>query len=593
MMTGRTDIALSDDTDPAPLPYSYQGLIDTLSKNPKHFFYGSVAVEGQGIEGAVPAWYSWVERWLVIALNSFLPLEQLNAGVVFCVMFLTAMLMYLMARYLGWSQTLAMAAAIAFAFTPFTRARAKVHGMLAGTFHIPAIFLGLYLIARGKSWRSIALGGGLFLLTAMTAHYYVVTSAFLSPLFVLFYFLQPEVKTNYKKASIRLVSAMLPAVLFLVFNLTMPVPDDVQLASSAIPKSGETRTGEIHPFLTYFSAHPIDYISGDIAAGPKDLNPIRSAISSYVLSHLEKSNSHERSNGIRWIMIFLAASAIYYLFFKPDIFTPMQKSSLWIFLGFSAVAFWLSLSPDFPFQGMGLSGLQYKLISQIRVPSRAGIWVNFSVIMMAGIFIHSLCQKQNSTSKKKKIRKQKKQEEKKSLQAQADLPRFFKWMCIPSILPLIVFIELPPFLQNPTTSQVRPIYPLISNIDNCGAGMHFPFTSPTFALRPHYHFLQRMRKSRCLILNQVFDPATAQHILQRFAYHPNLFKALKERPDAVATSLVNFARCLPMTWIVFDTQIPDNFSQKVCHTLGWQWNPDKSCVSEKLTQPMQRKPKEC
>lgn len=600
MLQGREDITLSDDTDPSTVPFGYQGLINTFKENPSYFFYGAVLLEKQALEGAEAVWFPWVERWGVILLSPFLPVEQINAGIIFLIMFFSGFMMYMLARYLHWKPTIALALAVAWAFTPYTRARAKVHGMLAGTFHVPAIFLGLFLIARGKTWKSVALGAGLFLISAMTAHYYVVVSAFWAPMFLIFFYSQEKVLEDWKRATVRLVSALAPAALFLAFNLTVTSPSDVPLAKDAIPQSGKTSTGEIHPFLKYFSARAVDFISGDIAAGPKDPNPIRGAINSHILGNLDNSNPHERSNGIRWIILFLAAACVYYMFSKPQLFSKQQLRYIWFFAAFGLVTMWSAMSPNFPAEGMGLSVLVNKFVSQIRVPSRAGIFLNFSCIMLAGLMLHvasGVVQKKNLT------RKDKKKKEKKSAQSSEDkraqkeavntLPRFFKWMCIPWVLFAIAVLELPPFLQNPATSKVRPAYTAMAGNPDCGAGMHFPYTSPSFAMAPHYHFIQRMRKSQCRILNQSFDPENSNAMLRRFAFHPQLFQLMQEKPEQLANSLVSFARCLPMTWIVFDEKIPDGFIQNVCRKLNWKIHPEKSCTSENLATPMAKQPKEC
>lgn len=600
MLQGREDITLSDDTDPSTIPFGYQGLINTFRKNPSYFFYGAVLLEKQGLEGPEAVWFPWVERWGVILLSPFLPVEQINAGIIFVIIFFSGFLMYTLARYLQWKPTIALALAVAWAFNPYTRARAKVHGMLAGTFHVPAIFLGLFLVARGKSWKSVTLGAALFLISAMTAHYYVVVSAFWAPMFLVFFYTQKSVREDWKKATVRLVTSLAPAALFLAFNLMVTSPSDISLAKSAIPQSGKTTSGELHPFLSYFSARPIDFVSGDIAAGPKDLNPIRGAINRYVLGNLDKSNPHERSNGIRWIVLFLAISCVYYLIAKPNLFTGEQKRFIWFFTAFGILTMWSSMSPNIPIEGMGLSALVNKFVSQIRVPSRAGIFLNFSCIMLAGLLIQAASgdQPQKNKSRKGKKKKEKasginSEESKLNREAAKSLPKFFRWTTIPWLLLLIVVLELPPFLQNPAVSKVRPAYTAMAENPNCGAGMHFPFTSPSFAMAPHYHFIQRMRKSQCLILNQSFDPENADSMLKRFAFHPQLFKVLKEKPELLANSLVSFAKCLPMTWIVFDEQIPDSFIQNVCHKLNWKIHPERSCTSEDLTKPMAKQPKEC
>ena len=143
MLDGRTDIALGDGTDSAPMPYYYDLLLQTWKNHPSRLFYGSVYFESIDPEHGTPMWHPWNERWLVILSSKFIPLEQLTTAYLFWLFVLNGFFMFLLGRYLGWPWPISLGIGIAWAFNCFTRARAKVHLALAGIYHLPLIFLRL------------------------------------------------------------------------------------------------------------------------------------------------------------------------------------------------------------------------------------------------------------------------------------------------------------------------------------------------------------------------------------------------------------------------------------------------------------------
>ena len=230
----------------------------------------------------------------------------------------------------------------------------------------------------------------LLLLACSVAHYYLITCAFLTPFFVGYVFFHPQFRLRKKLIVKRFILGTLPAILFLGFNFKFTLPSDARMAGSeSYPKTGETANGEPHPFLWIFAAHPIDYLAGDISLQPtiEDLNPLRARLGEYIHSIPEMGNWHERTNGIRWSILILAAIGVGSL--ARGRWSESKKLILF-FLIFSGFAFWLSLDPDSPSKGVGPSLWLHRLVSQVRVPSRAGIFVHFSLLMIAGFFLQSL-----------------------------------------------------------------------------------------------------------------------------------------------------------------------------------------------------------
>ncbi|MEK7356277.1 MAG: hypothetical protein AAB250_07495, partial [Bdellovibrionota bacterium] len=171
IVDGRIDTMISDGTDPAPLPYAYDQMVQTWHEKPHRLFFGAVHIDAADPQYGANFWFPWNERLAVILGSYFFPIEQLYGVMLFGLLLMNALCMYLLGRYLGWARTISFGLALAWGFSCYTRARAKVHGSLAGIYHLPLIFLGLYLVVRGRSKRSLALAALALLGAATVAHY--------------------------------------------------------------------------------------------------------------------------------------------------------------------------------------------------------------------------------------------------------------------------------------------------------------------------------------------------------------------------------------------------------------------------------------
>lgn len=570
MLEGRTDVVMSDDTDPAALPYMYDQLIQTWKKAPSRFFYGSVYVDNMDPGKGMAYWMSWSERFTMLMASLFFPVEQISTAVVFVMLLLNALSMFALARFLGWNIWLSLGAAIAWAFNPFTRARATVHMAMAGIYHLPLIVLALLLVARGKSWRSTALAAAALVLACTVNHYFVVTAAFLSPFFLLFLFFQPESRAKPKRVAKRLALAVLPAVFFLGFGFTHPVPADAPLnATQAMPRTGETADGSVHPFLTTYAARPIDYLAGDLslAQGPRDLNPLRGSLNEYILSHLDNSNPHERSNGIRWTLLLLAALAL--------LSTVRRKSSLrihllWLF-ALTAFGFWLSLSPQSPVPALSPSYWLQSLVSQVRVPSRAGVIVHFAILLIVGMWL-------TATEAKGKWDR---------------WDRWHRYLLWPAVFPLLMLLDYPPLVQDVPMAKVRPAYQELQRPKGaCGVGMYFPFANHYYGSVLFYAALQQLRGTDCTILNSTTDPVQLQLLTERFPPVIGFIEAL-DKNFVIVDQMQRLARCVPLSWIAFDPVVPAGWRERLCRQLGWRMHPDLTCVSPSKGRSLERSAHEC
>ena len=557
MLEGRTDMVMSDGTDPAALPYIYDQILQVFHKTPSYLLYGSVYIAPPDPEHGFSYWTPWSERWIVVAASPFFPPEQLSTVVVFVLMMANGLSLFLLARYLGWNLWLAIGAAIAWAFNPFTRARAKVHMAMAGLYHLPLIFLALVLIARGRTWRSLV-GAALCLVVACTTvHYFVVTSLFLTPFFLAFLALQPESRANWKRVSLRLLTAAVPAVLFLGFNFAFPVPPAAKITSKdSMPKSGETENGSLHPFLTRYAAHPIDFLAGDIALQmpPRDLNPLRQLVNESIENNLDTSNPHERSNGVRWSLLILAALAV------VSIKKSSNKTQLGFFIAFTLFGLWLALPPSVPFGNIGPSGWLFSLVSQVRVPSRAGILVSFGILMLAGLWLNS---------------------------------RPKTWLLLPGVFPLLMLVDYPPLVQSMPMVPLAPPYAQLQRERGpCGPGMYFPFVNNYEIEVLHYIFLQQMRGSDCPILNGMGSIERLTKPALAFPPTGEFLSGL-ERNLVVTEQLVHLAACVPLDWIAFDSHVPAAWLERTCARLGWRLEPNRLCISPQRGRPLVRFPDQC
>ncbi len=566
IFNGEISSVMSDDTDPAALTYQYDQILKVWKENPVYFLYGAIYSDSLDPNQGFAYWMAWCERTLLVILSYILPIEQISTGLVFCLLLLNALSMFALSRYLGWTRSVSFGLGIAWAFNAFTRARAKVHMSMSGLYHIPLIFLGLFLITRGKSWRSLVLAALCFLASVTTVHYFIVTTAFLSLFFVLFLVMQPEFKTQWRRIVIRLSVAVIPAFSFLIFNFLNPIPSGTKMTDqAAVPETGEMPDGQAHPFLYTYAAQPIDYLTGDLSLEfkPTDLNPARQLVNEYVQTNITTGNLHERTNGIRWSVLLIGIFTIGLVLFKKSSRLLLESKEILFFFIFGLFCFWLSLHPDVPFAGWGPSGWLYSLVSQIRVTNRAGVFTHFSMLMITGYFL-----------------------------ASRQSFRIKNWLLVPAVFPALMVLDYPPLVQNMPMAKIAPAFSQLKKPGEiCGTGMYFPFISAWTDVA-FYHFLQRLRGTDCAALNGTSSPAQIRWMTERFPPNTEFLRSLGGAP-AVADALLRMAHCVPLHWIVFDPAVPEGFRRLACEKLGWTIYPDLTCVDPKPHRPFEKWPDRC
>lgn len=562
--SGSETLALGDGTDPAAISYYFEFLVRRFFESPFDFLFGAIHLPYTDAPSGMSLIIPMGQRIAVLMMAPFVAPEQMATGLVLIGMVLNGLCMYVLARLLKIPRVVAWGMGLAWAVNAYTRARAKVHMGSVGIYHLPLVFIGLHLVAKGGKRNSI-LAAFCFLTVAFMNQYFIVM---LVPLVPILLWHAHRSKRPPGPAMLfwrRLVLCALPGTLWLLSNLIMPMPPWVKFDGPVMPKTGETREA-YHPFLSRFAARPMDYFTGDVGIGTADVNPLRENMNGYlVATRYEGSNPHERAEGIRWILWFLAAAAL--LGFLPSQrkrWPPEDQALILQLVALGALSFLLSLSPAElgPFSP---AFWLHKLVSQFRVSNRAGIGVHFAVLLVAGLALKNWL----------------------SLQKAENMKRAGALLFV-----VLILLELPPLFQPMPMSRIMPrLAPLVEPRE-CGVGMTYPYVSNMHYLMEFYQFVQRMRGSRCPFINANTPGETNTVMVQNFGV-PIVMQNLGANPQLLTHKLTRFARCVPLSWVVFDPLLGFEEAKGLCDQLGWTLTRDGLCRGDSLNLPFRKSPLEC
>lgn len=522
-------------------------------------------------------WMSWGERFLALFAFIFLPSEQVGSFVVWILLLLNGLSFFALSRKLNWPASLGLALSICWAFNAFTHARAKVHLAMSGLYHLPLIFLGLHLVRESLTSSKnqklkIILASFCFLFSAMTLHYFIILTAAMSPFLLLYYFSLQETRSQWKKALLHLSLSAVPCFLFLAWCFTHPLPEQyLNRQAQSLPQTGEYKNERgIHPFLEQFAAKPIDYFAGDTGLGEKDWNPLRSMLTLSIYKNLDGSNAHERANSIRWWLWFCFALSLWWILRKDSILPKEQKRLQLSLLLLGVFAFILSLSPVYFDKAWGPSAWIHSLVSQFRVPNRAGVFVHFSILLIVGSSL-SYWFKHGADSKRKSFLKR------------------------PWVLPLVALISFPPLLNPMPLSKIQAPYTSLTENQElkCGSGMYFPYVSATYSLLEFYYFVQRLRGTHCSIINRADTDESNTAMLKAMPLHPEILKAINERNPQLTEGIKRFTECTGIQWIAFDSRVGPEARSSLCQSLNWQMTEPDVCQAQRPHMNLQRLPANC
>lgn len=562
---------MSNGGDATTLPFIYDVILQAARESPRNLLYGAIYNPRLGPPHASGMWVPWIERWVVVLFGGVLPLEALPTAFVWILMVLAGLSFYLFARMARWPHLLAFALALAFAFNPYTRARGVVHDALVGIYCMPLVFAALCWLKRDT--RPVALGGAATLLvfSCWTAHYYLLILVVLAPLLLWFQLrddallpLQPDRPRGSRLRRVaRVALAAAPAATFLAWNVLCPLVPSAPRARPAYPDPDRAPL-----YLRVHAARPIDYVSGDVTLGPRDLNPLRARVyEALVATDFDGSNAWERTNGIRWCVLLPFLVIVALLCVRAGRSWLRARTShgtvrmLTYWAVFSALTCWLSLSPSsLSVYGhdLGPSAWVHALFAEFRVPSRFGPFCHFGVLALVGTCLAGSWERLFG----------------------AGAPRWRR--ALPYALPALMVLDYPP-LQPVAMAQVLPprFDLMAAGGGHCGRGMHFPY--------PHgagssdevdtYQGFQQLRRTDCQDLQQPLATELHDRLLAGLGEASFEAAATAGRLPQLQEDFVRFARCARLDWVLFRSVVPEATRKELCQKLGWVRVAADACSS--------------
>jgi hypothetical protein len=570
MWTADRTHLMSNGGDATTLPFIYDLIQRAAHESPRNLMYGTIHNPRLGPPNGSGMWVPWIERWIVAALHGTLPLAATPTAFVWLLMVGAGLSFYAFARAEQWPRLLALSFALAYAFNPYTRARAVVHAALVGIYCLPLVFLALRLIKRDPRPVRLLLAASLFIFSLWTAHYYILMLVASAPLFVWFQLRQDEPETpaaripRLASRSLDLVLAVAPAAVFLAWNFLHPLAPGAPPTQPAVPSHEVAQQ-----YLRLYAASPIDYVSGDVALGPRDLNPLRQWIDDKLFAaRFGGSNVWERANGIRW-SILIPALALIAALCVPALRRRLRASvepgtwhKLTYFSVCAALMFWFSLSPSslsIYQHDLGAAAWVHALFPEFRVPSRFGPFVHFAVLALVGTYVSAHWQRAFG----------------------AAAPRWRR--ALPCLLPLLMVLDYPPLQPVAIDDMRTPRFDLVAaGSGKCGVGIHFPYslgagTADEYEMYPAY---QQLRDTDCSNLQQPLATEFHARMLQTIG-NP-AFAAATGSPEnarALRARFVAFARCAQLDWVIFRARVPEPWRQQLCAQLGWRRIAPDACAS--------------
>jgi hypothetical protein len=174
-------------------------------------------------------------------------------------------------------------------------------------------------------------------------------------------------------------------------------------------------------------------------------------------------------------------------------------------------------------------------------------------------------------------------------------PRWRKLLLFPGIFVGLITLDGYP-LQEVPMAAVQPAYSdLRRELGPCGAGMAFPFYSPFVNEASSYVFTQRMRGSDCAVLNLAANTNRIAFLTKKFPPDLAFLNSLQTASggEKVAFDLERIARCVPLTWIVFDHAVSPTWAGKFCDRLGWKMTAEFVCIAPDRTRQLVNYPEKC
>lgn len=575
LLRGNASIMIGDGGDSVTNPWQYRLVVDLFKTRPQDLLFGAVYGGQMNAPEGAAHFIPFIERILTLAYAPFMRTDLMPTAMVWGLMVLSGLCFYVYGRVLGWPRAVAFALAIAWAFCPFTRARALVHIALVGTYWAPLVLTALHVLARPPEHLStrgstLAAAGSL-LFAVFAGHYFVVVAAIMSPVFLLYYVLLVPRGASRLGAARRLGVAVAPAALFVLWSLAMPVPS---YGARALSKVVATRS-ETGEYLKNYGARPLDYVLGDMKLGERDLVPLRSKLTREARVEVP-DNRHERSNGIRWSVLAAGAALGVCLLVRRwrRRLSPTERLLGVFAFVLGGVAFLLALSP----QGLrvydvdlGPVQLVAKVFPRFRVPNRVGVLVHLAALLGAGVFLARVVRKYFEAPG-------------------APGPSAFsvRSVALSAVLPLVVMLDYAPLHD----VVMAPVVPQRADLETgtkpgaCGAGLTVPYVTWAFHDDDYYKAYTALRGTSCNILHAAY--LTREDEALRIA----LGKPVYTDDDRLRAE--RLARCAGASWVLFRLDASEDLKRAFCTEMGWTFVASDACrapASAPLPQP--RSLREC
>lgn len=540
---GPTDRILGDGSDLRAVGWQYGVIRQAFRDHPTSVLYGALYTPLRDFPRGAAIWVTWIERPFVLLVGPFTTFATENTVVTMALWIVNGSAFLWFARVMGWHRLVSLGLALAFAVNPFTRARGSVHTALAGTFFLPLIFGAIEVCAKSNrnafDRRAASRSAIALFFAATAAQYFVLITAVLTPLLVWFSLRRMRVHGGIRLARVgTLVAACLPAILLLAWSMVPPP----SAKSEPGPRADRTENTK---YLEAYGAQPIDYFTGDIKLGNEDILKKRKELTDWVLEHPVDANTHERANGVRWVLWASAIVAIGWAAIRRR--DPIGSRSWIIACAIVAgAAFLLSLAPN-GLQSYGHtfapSALVFKALPSLRVVNRYGVFVFFAVACMAGEFWS------------------------RTVPTHRFLTPVFG-----ALFALICAFEMLP-MQPMTMSPLRRVRTELAHPDgSCGGGIFMPFNPMT-----DYWAFEETRGTRCALVN----PITESRMLP-------LTEVRIDDPRRFA----RWAQCSRISWVVLRDAVGAISPKRVCDELGWEMVSEDSCRARSIQSP-RRNPENC
>lgn len=564
LLHGNAAVMIGDNTDSVTNVWQYQLVVDTFRNEPTGLLWGALFSD-QGVFPAGQAIFiPYSERLIVLLLAPFMRVDLMPTAVVWCYLVLAGVSMHICGRLFGWSRIVCYALAVAWALTPYVRARAEVHIALTAVYFAPMAASAVRILAGvpALEWsrrKELFVAMLLFFGAACTAHYYLMLLIGFAPAFALLYAMLLPAGTSRIAAIRRLALAVVPALFVVATTAFMPLPP----AHAAAVARGAATVEDVRAInrreLANYGAEPIDFAGGDVRFGDRDLNPLRAEVTRTIRRDA-RFNFHERTNGIRWIVL-AGLAALVVVLIVPRLSRKLDREQRMlglfaILVGF--VAFELSL---------GLSAKEFgaverspillftRLFPSFRIANRIAVLLHFAAMLGTGIVLDLLARR---------------------MRRRALVEGPFLALVFLEYLPLHPVVLAPVAIRRDALETGRA---------ECGAGVTVPYLTQDFHAEDYYLALAELRGTSCKLVHATYSAKEDVVLRERLS--------AETWDEASLARLVEFAQCTRASWVLFRLNPPESFRRDFCSRMGWSFVGPDACRGEPAEPGPVRLAREC